>query len=74
MMNDQSFLTRIGAVLIVICIVLLLVGILLYGYVYRDRQQENVSIQFVIQTDSLGRISQDAKSQVDMVKDTLRRT
>lgn len=65
MMNDQSFLTRTGAVLIVFCIVLLLAGILLYGYVYRGHQQENVSIQFVIQADSIGHISQEKKSQVD---------
>lgn len=64
-MSDQSFLNRIGAIVIVICVVLLLAGILLYGFVYRNHQQENVSIQFVIQTDSLGRVSQDASSQVD---------
>lgn len=64
-MSDQSFLNRTGAILIVICIVLLLAGILLYGFVYGNHQQENVSIQFVIQTDSLGCVSQDAKSQVD---------
>ena len=64
-MSDRSYLTRIGAVLIVTCIVILLAGILLYGFIYRDHQQENVSIQFVLQTDTLGRISQDVKFQAD---------
>ena len=64
-MSDKSYLVRTGAVLISCCIATLLAGILLYGYICNTHKQEELTVQFIIQTDSTGRVLPSTQHQVD---------
>lgn len=64
-MSDKSYLVRTGSVLITCCIIALLAGILMYGYICKTQQQEKIVVQFVVQTDSLGKMLPAAQNQVD---------
>ena len=64
-MSDKSYLVRTGAVLIGCCITALLAGILLYGYTCNTHKQENLTVQFIIQTDSIGRVLPETQKQAD---------
>lgn len=72
-MSDKSYLVRTGAVLIACCIAALLAGILLYGYICKTQEQEHITVQFVIQTDSTGRVLPATQHQADSLMAVMER-
>lgn len=72
-MSDKSYLVRTGAVLIACCIAALLLGILFYGYIYKTQQLEDITVQFVIQTDSTGRVLPATQHQADSLMAVMER-
>lgn len=72
-MSDKSYLVRTGAVLIACCIAALLAGIFLYGYICKTQQQENITVQFVVQTDSTGRVLPATQHQADSLMAVMER-
>lgn len=72
-MSDKSYLVRTGAVLIACCIAALLAGILFYGYICKTQEQEHITVQFVIQTDSTGRVLPATQHQADSLMAVMER-
>ena len=72
-MSDKSYLVRTGAILIACCIAALLAGILLYGYICNPHKQEELTVQFIIQTDSTGRVMPSTQHQADSLMAVMER-